>query len=1275
MKHKSYLSAVNGVATLAALLAVPSGLQAAQMAYEGFNYTPGTSNLSGFGGGTGWNGVWQTVNGGTADVVAGSLVAPTAPSGYDLRSFGNSVNLANARRVGRLLDTTATGPFGSRGYRDGNGRIGADGKTVYVSFMQQPNGTTSYYEFEFHRGSLGDAGRIAGIGNDQGGDNVNLRAPNNAHSLVGPGNAGVNFYVVRIDFKPGNDDVYVYQNPTSLTEPSSATLVKTAVADMSFDGVSFGAFVGSRTVAHDEVRIGESWADVTIPVTALPVITSQPRATTTGFTGASVTLSVQATGQPVPTYQWYKGQTALSGQTASSLTLSNLQAGDAGAYHVKVTNSQGTVPSSDAQLTVVTPPAGLLTYEGFDYNSGTGNLPGKSGGFGWGAPWTNVNGGGSSVTSAGLIAGNNAPNGFDNQSLGNANNMPNSQRDGRLVDTAVGGRLHSAGYIDGAGNVGMDGKTLYLSFLQQPDGTTKFYEFEFHRGNLGDPGRIGGIGNDSNNATVSLRTGSSQALIGPGSTGVNLYVVRIDFKPGNDDVYVYQNPLSATEPATPTLVKLGASDMSFNGLSLAAFDNGRTVKHDEIRLGQSWGDVVFGTSRRQLTWVGDGTTNAWNLAANNWTTGTGTTAFVNGDAANFNDSGSATPAVSIPAAVSTSSVNVNNSTKNYTLSGAGPLSSSGGLHKTGTGSLTLTAPSSFGSAVVVDGGTLSLNGTTTVGGDLNTNVGTVSAILGGNNTFSGTLNGTEGTHTLSGTNSFAGLVTKNGSYTISGPTTLTGGGVVWLGNLTGSSSALTIENGGSLNITGTYNDALVVGRDGGNGSVVQNGGTVTYNPSNQGVAFIGASDAVGQTVASYTMNGGTLEMSSKRLGLAIGNITSNLHQNGGTINVAHLDLGANRPTGTGIYNLAAGRMNIGGGGITSFSAKYELNLGAGTIGAAANWTSSLDMTFTGTGGNTTFDTAGNKVVLSGILEGTGGVVKTGAGTLVLNGSTDYSGPTMVNAGKLGGFGFVTTSAISVASGAAIAPGNDDISVFTANTVSFAAGSSLEIEMDAATAFADQLMVSEAVNVNGVNLVLTDLFGDPGTQGSSFVILQSGTAVNGQFAGLAEGASVTVGVNTFTIHYEFDRVSLTLTGTGVSNPYTTWASANGLDGTPGKSAAFNADPDNDGVGNGLEWILGGNPLAGNSASLVTVSGSAATGITLTFNRLEASIAAAPLYVQWSTSLTGPWTDVPVTEAGGSHPNGVVVTVNQTPTPDAVTVQIPASNAANGKLFARLRAVQP
>ena len=269
------------------------------LAYEHLDYP--TGNLTGQNGGTGWSGAWNTVNNGSGTVLAGNLLAETnAPSGYDINSVGNSLNQPNGTRTGRFLDTSASGPFGLRGYLNGSGNIGADGKTLYISFMQQPSTTSFYYEFEFHRDDLGDGGRIGGIGNDTGTTNVNLRAPNSINNLsLGAGSTAVNFYVVRIDFKDGNDDIRVYRNSTSDTEPDTPTLTALAQADMSFDGISFGAFVGATTVKHDEIRIGETWADVVPPA---PATTFD--ITATAGTGGSISPSGVATvaRDATPTY-------------------------------------------------------------------------------------------------------------------------------------------------------------------------------------------------------------------------------------------------------------------------------------------------------------------------------------------------------------------------------------------------------------------------------------------------------------------------------------------------------------------------------------------------------------------------------------------------------------------------------------------------------------------------------------------------------------------------------------------------------------------------------------------------------------------------------------------------------------------------------------------------------------------------------------------------------------------------------------------------------------
>lgn len=668
-----------------------SQAQSNLLAYEGVNYS--SAVIAGQNGGSGWSGGWVDVSANSAEfIAAGSLLAGAImPAGFDARSSGNSLFVGNASRAGRTLDTSANGPFGQAGYLNGSGNIGASGKTLYVSFLQQPSSAGYFYEFEFHRDNLGDAGRIAGVGNDVGNSTqVNLRAPAGTHTPLGVGNTNVNFYVVRIDFKSGNDDVTVYRNPTGgLESDNDPVLVKPAVADLSFDGISMGAFVNGVTVKHDEIRIGATWDSV---LGSPPTFVVQPTNQSL-YAGQAATLMAWAQSSTTLNYQWYRiigGNTnALAGQFGTNLNFANTQLTDAGQYFVVASNALGIAFSSIAELTVqpinvaIAGPAsvvieigsdltinglvngaspttlqwfkdgqqitgadratlslpatsvfdagqyvlvasnaygcvtssvvnvfpqtgGLLAYEGFNYGQTTSDIGGREGGFGWAGGWQNLSGGASQSASTNLLAGGNAPAGFDAHSSDGSLLVVNNSRKGRFLDCSSAGNFAQRGYLNASGDIGADGKTLYLSFLQQPDGPALFYELELHRNDLNDPGRMGGIGNDAAGTNVNLRAqsppGGSATFwsLGPGNTNVNFYVLRIDFKSGNDDVFVYRNPTSVGELVVPTLVVSNIADMSFDGVALAAYVNGRTVWHDEIRIGTTWADVVGNPSPAQL---------------------------------------------------------------------------------------------------------------------------------------------------------------------------------------------------------------------------------------------------------------------------------------------------------------------------------------------------------------------------------------------------------------------------------------------------------------------------------------------------------------------------------------------------------------------------------------------------------------------------------------------------------------------------------------------------
>ena len=85
-----------------------------------------------------------------------------------------------------------------------------------------------------------------------------------------------------------------------------------------------------------------------------PTISRQPTAQM-ALVGGAATFTVTATGIPAPTYQWYHNGRALAGNASATtqiLILNSLQAVDAGAYEVTVSNASGRATSSLALLTV-----------------------------------------------------------------------------------------------------------------------------------------------------------------------------------------------------------------------------------------------------------------------------------------------------------------------------------------------------------------------------------------------------------------------------------------------------------------------------------------------------------------------------------------------------------------------------------------------------------------------------------------------------------------------------------------------------------------------------------------------------------------------------------------------------------------------------------------------------------------------------------------------------------------------------------------------------------
>ena len=87
--------------------------------------------------------------------------------------------------------------------------------------------------------------------------------------------------------------------------------------------------------------------------------------------GTSVNFSVTAGGTAPLSYQWQFNNIGLSGGTDTSLTLINAQPTNSGSYSVVVNNSEGSVTSDVAVLTVLVPPAITVQSSGLTAAPGT----------------------------------------------------------------------------------------------------------------------------------------------------------------------------------------------------------------------------------------------------------------------------------------------------------------------------------------------------------------------------------------------------------------------------------------------------------------------------------------------------------------------------------------------------------------------------------------------------------------------------------------------------------------------------------------------------------------------------------------------------------------------------------------------------------------------------------------------------------------------------------------------------------------------------------------
>jgi len=257
------------------------------------------------------------------------------------------------------------------------------------------------------------------------------------------------------------------------------------------------------------------------------------------------------------------------------------------------------------------------------------------------------------------------------------------------------------------------------------------------------------------------------------------------------------------------------------------------------------------------------------------------------------------------------------------------------------------------------------------------------------------------------------------------------------------------------------------------------------------------------------------------------------------------------------------------------------------------------------------------------------VFKDGAGDWTFTGTNTYTGSTTINAGTLVITGATQgTSAITFGSGGTGVLGLDTGVTVTAS--------------------------SAAVDLANGEILVSGTTGDP-----SYTLLIAdsitGTPV------LADPDSVTG----YELQLAAGGTELRLVQTGALSLYDTWSGG----------ASFDGDANNDGVSNGMAFLLGAGGPNDDALGLLPTVTESAGGLVLTFQMLDATArGAATLSIEHSNSLAiGSWTTVAVPDTS-STVDDVLFTVSGSGPLD-VTATIPATKAASGKLFGRLKAENP
>jgi autotransporter-associated beta strand protein len=386
-----------------------------------------------------------------------------------------------------------------------------------------------------------------------------------------------------------------------------------------------------------------------------------------------------------------------------------------------------------------------------------------------------------------------------------------------------------------------------------------------------------------------------------------------------------------------------------------------------------------------------------------------------------------------------------------------------------------------------------------------------------------------GANQLTNTNDLA-AGTAFGSVTFSAAGFVIGGNAVTLSGGTDGSKA---TGNNTFNLSAALASAQTF-KIGPAGTTLTFGGNITL-----GGFVLTVNGGAGTGSFSGVLSGTGALTSSASGTLAI--LGNNSYSGGTTQTQGVLALGNNNALGTGTLSTRFGTLSATGGPITIANAVV-------TNGTDTTFAGNQNLTFTGSWTiayrrRFVVTNTGLTTIAGPIKQSASGdtFTKDGAGTLVLAGAVTITNATIVNAGTLvvtgsiaassaitvknGGTlaGSGTVGSVTVNAGGTILPGTNAATtgILTTGAITFASGANFNTTLNgnAAGTGYDQLVANGAINLGGSTLHVT--LGFVPAVGTSFTIIKNNgsSAVTGTFNALPEGATFTVGTETFQITYK------------------------------------------------------------------------------------------------------------------------------------------------------------